>query len=277
MSQRTCEVEGCSRRHRARGKCCAHYNDWRRESDPRCGRPRTRRDCEVCGKANATTRRVCNAPAPCRWFIDPTAPKCTPLDWRRCTRCNDDFPSAQRTSEPGQMYLRCLDCRTSGAASANITRRRHRRCCGWCGCWFSSGRPDTRHCSYACKRAGGRVRRKARERGAPGTFDGYEWAAQLRRYGRACAYCGSHGDLHHEHVVPLIRGGTNRIANVVPACLPCNSEKGAMTPAEWLASDRARVASGTARPTILRPWPVGEVHGPLRPLHIPHDMLDAAA
>lgn len=39
-----------------------------------------------------------------------------------------------------------------------------------------------------------------------------------------------------DHVVPLSRGGSNDIANLVPACEGCNRKKGAQTPLEWLSN-----------------------------------------
>jgi len=53
--------------------------------------------------------------------------------------------------------------------------------------------------------------------------------ALLRRDGAACAYCGrpfgtglpfSRPTI--EHVVPLARGGSNALTNLVLACKPCN-------------------------------------------------------
>lgn len=50
-----------------------------------------------------------------------------------------------------------------------------------------------------------------------------------------CRWC-SHAlgdDFHLDHVVPLSRGGTNDPSNLVLACPPCNTSKGAKTIQEW--------------------------------------------
>jgi 5-methylcytosine-specific restriction endonuclease McrA len=40
-----------------------------------------------------------------------------------------------------------------------------------------------------------------------------------------CAYCGQMPALGADHVVPLGRGGSNEMENLVPACLSCNKHK----------------------------------------------------
>lgn len=50
-----------------------------------------------------------------------------------------------------------------------------------------------------------------------------------------CVYCGATEDLTVDHVLPLSRGGTNDLGNLVTACRPCNSSKNAKTPEEWRA------------------------------------------
>jgi len=42
-----------------------------------------------------------------------------------------------------------------------------------------------------------------------------------------CQYCGSHGDMTFDHVVPRSRGGLTTWQNVVASCGPCNLRKGA--------------------------------------------------
>lgn len=56
----------------------------------------------------------------------------------------------------------------------------------------------------------------------------------LRGY---CAYCGVEIDIHEmeiEHVVPRVRGGTESLDNLVPACPDCNDEKGELGTEEFL-------------------------------------------
>lgn len=50
----------------------------------------------------------------------------------------------------------------------------------------------------------------------------------------ACAYCGdTAGPFHKDHVVPRSRGGPDTPANLVNACVKCNTEKGDRLPSEW--------------------------------------------
>ena len=54
----------------------------------------------------------------------------------------------------------------------------------------------------------------------------------LRRDGHTCQYCGSQRQLTLDHVLPRSQGGPHTWDNVVTACAPCNSRKGARTPEE---------------------------------------------
>lgn len=60
-----------------------------------------------------------------------------------------------------------------------------------------------------------------------------EWRRILRAYDNRCAYCGKPpvppAVLAIDHVIPIIKGGTNDPANLVPACKSCNSRKHART------------------------------------------------
>lgn len=50
-------------------------------------------------------------------------------------------------------------------------------------------------------------------------------AAVMRAGSGACVYCGQPASTM-EHLVPVHSGGTSRIDNLVPACVPCNRRKG---------------------------------------------------
>lgn len=47
-----------------------------------------------------------------------------------------------------------------------------------------------------------------------------------------CQYCGAHGPLTIDHVVPRSRGGDSSWSNVVTCCAPCNLRKADHLPAE---------------------------------------------
>jgi 5-methylcytosine-specific restriction endonuclease McrA len=83
-----------------------------------------------------------------------------------------------------------------------------------------------------------RRRARLRDGDSPGVTSA-EWLALLARHHNRCAYCGSTKQLTRDHVHPISRGGRDEPANVVPACLSCNSSKGAKTVAEWLGASRA--------------------------------------
>jgi hypothetical protein len=54
--------------------------------------------------------------------------------------------------------------------------------------------------------------------------------------GDVCAYCGSKGPLHWEHIIPVTLGGPDTFDNMVRACAPCNLEKGARDPYQWYST-----------------------------------------
>lgn len=56
----------------------------------------------------------------------------------------------------------------------------------------------------------------------------------LSRDGFCCVYCGTTENLTIDHQLPLSRGGTNNLENLVACCQSCNSSKGDRTPEEWL-------------------------------------------
>ncbi len=54
-----------------------------------------------------------------------------------------------------------------------------------------------------------------------------QWISIQMIFGYRCAYCGKKPKkLTQDHVIPVSRGGSHTISNVVPACASCNSRKG---------------------------------------------------
>src|SRR5207302_4250775 len=68
-----------------------------------------------------------------------------------------------------------------------------------------------------------------------GTLAGYELREYLlEKWDRKCAYCGANQvSLQIEHIVPLARGGSNRVSNLTLACESCNQAKNTQTAIEF--------------------------------------------
>jgi 5-methylcytosine-specific restriction endonuclease McrA len=74
------------------------------------------------------------------------------------------------------------------------------------------------------------ARRRARLANAAGLFSFEGWMQKVQFHGWRCVYCKLALDkkaLTIDHKIPLSKGGTNWLANLVPACKPCNSRKAA--------------------------------------------------
>ncbi len=69
-----------------------------------------------------------------------------------------------------------------------------------------------------------------------GTLAGYELREYLLlKWGHACAYCSKQGvPLQIEHIIPKVKGGSNRVSNLCIACETCNQKKGSQDLATFL-------------------------------------------
>lgn len=122
---------------------------------------------------------------------------------------------AQRTADVRQRYAKNAD-RERTAARERYARNQATRLIAVAA--WSKANPDARQAH--------RAKRKALLRSAGTfTFTARDWARLKARYGYRCAYCRAHVPLTQDHVVPIARGGTHSIGNIVPACVSCNSSK----------------------------------------------------
>jgi 5-methylcytosine-specific restriction endonuclease McrA len=78
-------------------------------------------------------------------------------------------------------------------------------------------------------------KRRARKLEANGSFTKKEFEAKLKLYKGKCHWCMKpiEGSVHRDHVIPLSRGGSNDISNIVPSCSKCNLSKNDKLPHEW--------------------------------------------
>jgi 5-methylcytosine-specific restriction endonuclease McrA len=117
--------------------------------------------------------------------------------------------------------------------------------CAWCGATFTATRASQTNCSQHCKRKAMRYRRRGREHGSTSHFTWGEFMRLFIAAGRRCAYCDMEiaGQPDPDHVVPLSRGGSNSITNILPSCRACNSDKRDLLLDEWKADRERRLLS----------------------------------
>lgn len=63
-------------------------------------------------------------------------------------------------------------------------------------------------------------------------FTKSERAAVYEKYDRRCAYCGKQmpiSEMQVDHLIPIRRGGTNDMDNLMPSCRSCNHFKDVFT------------------------------------------------
>ncbi len=72
------------------------------------------------------------------------------------------------------------------------------------------------------------IKRRAMLVNADGNYTTKQWIAKLDYCGYRCYYCSKELTIKtatKDHKIALAKGGSNWIANIVPACLSCNSGK----------------------------------------------------
>lgn len=217
-STRVCTKDECERRVRARGLCATHYNQahlTKRHSKKLVA-------CAWCGTevlkypgGGRKHGQVCSDS--CRQYL--ATPYCVlPADhWARWYGKSSEWKPKPAPGKVPKMQ----------------------RECEWCGAGYETHQSSAMYCTTSCSRKASKLRRRARECGAPGMYSWTQVIALFLAADRLCAYCDVRieGQPDPDHVTPLSRGGRNDIGNIVACCHSCNADKCDMTLTEW-AEDR---------------------------------------
>ena len=87
-----------------------------------------------------------------------------------------------------------------------------------------------------------RARRRAQVGATVNKITKAEWLGLIEQYEKRCAYCEQPTEKPTmDHVVPLIKGGSHTVDNIVPACGPCNREKSDRSVVEFMATRQRRI------------------------------------
>lgn len=223
ISGQLCSVDGCTNpaRYAKTGWCTSHYERWRRRgrvdlATPIGGYPPGRRpvDNGTCREpgcdARALSLGVCKKHYTARWRAE--------LAQKTCTV--DGCPNPQR--------VRGL-CSTHYYRQRNPEkpqRRQRARIAAVCsveGCDQPHSARDL--CQKHYSQAYGYPRKRALRKAVQHIdFDAGQLQLRLSMFG-ACWMCGAEATAV-DHVKPVAKGGGHLLANLRPACQPCNSRKG---------------------------------------------------
>lgn len=189
----------------------------------------------------------------------------------QCPGCATEFTC----THPQQRFCGKA-CRRRHNHQHEYQPRRYRKQCRWCGAPFDSRNKAQLACSRKCnaswsyqanrtaniervnawsqrhperfqrRMAEARARRRARIANAKaGVVTDRDLRRQRQRQRHCCAYCGEQKPLTLEHVVPLARGGSHSIGNLIWVCRSCNCSKRQRLLIEWRVI-RARALKAAA-------------------------------
>lgn len=231
---KVCSVDGCERKHQAKGMCQRHYKaTWRNDNGRENGvRERTVQvPCTYCGDAVTKTATAVRKYRP---FCDYT---CRDAYRRNVEPNKGDAPRCKVPDDhPVAVLVKAQRERPEPKVVARFTS-----CVCPCGTAFLIDRlafvSHARFCSKVCQRRAHRRDRRARE-GAP-----IHWTTVADRDGLACHLCGDDCDPDDftrdgttflagitypsvDHVIPLSLGGPHDLDNVRLAHFLCNSLRG---------------------------------------------------
>jgi hypothetical protein len=183
---RECSVEGCKNKHCCKGYCQKHYLRLKKYGDPLKGGPFKNKEHN--GKCSVE--------------------KCEGTHYG-LGYCYKHYARFRRFGDP------------------LITKHREKCSINECdGKHHSDGLCKWHYLRSDFKKAVAQ-RRRSKEKNAPlNDFTALDWEKTLKFFGNKCAYCWCQDKkIHREHVVPLSKGGSNTITNVIPACESCNCSK----------------------------------------------------
>jgi 5-methylcytosine-specific restriction endonuclease McrA len=197
-----CSIEGCDNKHVAKGYCTGHYQRFKKHGDPLIfGKSLSKRNFDNNG--------ICSIEG-----------------------CNGKYKANGLCSKH---YKRFLD---NGNPLVSQRNYEHEGKCSVEKCnkkYYQHGLCRNHYYRSDFKKADTQKRRSWKKNAPLNDLTTFDWKKSLIHFGDKCAYCGkkSNKTLHQEHIIPLSKGGSNTITNVIPACESCNLSKNDSLLEDW--------------------------------------------
>lgn len=202
--------------HRARCKPChsADVREWTRAKPER--QELVRQRVRAWKAANRERQRATGRKRyEDRWRNDPEFRRLARERWRRYRERHAETRAASYRNWASENRARV---RARNRAWADRHREKTR---AKARTWRLRNREKAKDLSRVSK-----AKRRARILEAPGTTSRRQLKHRWDYYGGRCWICGENAN-SIDHVIPLSKGGSNWPSNLRPACLTCNSRKGA--------------------------------------------------
>jgi len=176
---------------------------------------------------------------------------------KTCTKCQqqkhcDQFGPVARARDGLNWW--CRDCMAEAARKSYHRHRERLSVAARDRQWERMQDPEVRERKRAADREAYRrnptpykeaaMRRRARVQAATVyEFTERDWRRIVERQRGECHYCGARTTLTKEHLVPLCRGGSHSVGNIVAACMDCNARKHTRTRSEFLVWLRSKAVA----------------------------------
>ena len=227
---RACSIDGCESPHEAKGFCHLHYQRNYRTGSPMKAPRRVNRlrdhTCECCGssyQSRSNNTKFCSMK--CQYRSNYLRHREQKLASGREYRKNNREKIKARRKEKYQANRHEISVRNR----ENYLLNREERVKA--AIKYQAEHPEIVALTRSRRRAAVNFK-----------ISSSDHRKLLHLYRGCCAYCnvklGSWGreeanSLQWDHVIPLSRGGTNGVGNLVPSCRNCNLSKNASTVTEW--------------------------------------------
>jgi 5-methylcytosine-specific restriction endonuclease McrA len=137
----------------------------------------------------------------------------------------------------------CLRCeQTLPVMAFNHDRRRPDGLASYCRECYSRYKKESYWRNPEAHRARGREKAAAARAADPARINARNrrYAAKRRERkfallgGAACVFCGATENIHLDHIIPKMLGGTNGLANRMPVCSSCNISRSDQPLLQWI-------------------------------------------